>query len=94
MCQRIVVELFSKQAFTNVLLSILKTSLSQPCCSRFFNLFSTPVVIISERANYFSNEAFGYGDNITTFAVPKKWVIDYWNKLEIKRYVCQRFNSL
>jgi hypothetical protein len=25
---------------------------------------------------------------------PKNGVTDYWIKLEIKRYVCQRFNSL
>jgi hypothetical protein len=38
-----------------------------------FDLFSTPYVIISERANYFNPQGFGSGDNITTFAVPKKW---------------------
>ena len=52
---------------------MFKTSTTPSPKQGIFDLFSTPCVIISERADYFNPQGFGSADNITTFAVPKKW---------------------
>ncbi len=72
----------------------LETSLSNTILFEIYYLFPIPILLFHNERIFFTTKAFGYGDNITTFAIPKKWVKNYWNKLEIKRYVCQRFNSL